>query len=85
MNRIQYGSSNAFAFIPHGPMPDAPYVVRYGSLQVWAPNWCEALDAAALLTGIDRCVIEDEGAWVEDDLFVGGFDHREFSIESEEA
>lgn len=81
---IQFGSSHALSFIPHGPVPETAYTVRFGLMHVWAPSWHEALDAASVLTGIDRDLIEDEGAWVEDDLFVGGFDHREFSIESEE-
>lgn len=82
--RLQFRSSNAFQGVPYGPEIAMRYRVTFGDISVEANGWPDALDVAAVLSGIDRDEIEDEGAWVADGLFVGGFGHAEFAIEEDE-
>lgn len=82
--RLRFHSTNVFQGVPYGPEVAMRYRVKFGQVSAPATGWGEALDVASVLSGIDRDEIEDEGAWVADGLFVGGFGHREFSIEEDQ-
>lgn len=82
--RLEYRSSNAFQGVPYGPGVAMRYRVTFGDVSVPAIGWQDALDVASVLSGIDRDDVEDEGAWVAEGLFVGGFGHQEFAIEEDD-